>query len=112
MNPYLSILLFLVASLYAASGIAGITRGWVLPGNRGRVHHPRRYGWGQLVCAAALGALLVFREFPVDNQIRYDGSLAASVLLLAGLLVMASCTRRGNRAQAERPSEVTEARTP
>ncbi|MGW1729096.1 hypothetical protein ACWCQK_40420 [Streptomyces sp. NPDC002306] len=87
-NPYLALPLLLAALLIAAGGIAGITRGWVLPGNRRHVRSPRLYGWGQLVLAFALCWQLVFGMLMSDPDTRMLGTLTGGVMLLAGLIVM------------------------
>jgi hypothetical protein len=51
---YIAVPLVLLALFYAATGVAAVTRGWMLPMNRRRVHAPRVYGWGQLMVAFAL----------------------------------------------------------
>ncbi|WP_406261553.1 hypothetical protein [Streptomyces nigra] len=53
MKVYLAVLLAPMALLIAASGLAAVTSGWVLPMNRRHVRTPRLYGWGQLVVAFA-----------------------------------------------------------
>lgn len=88
MKFYVAIPVVLLAFLIAASGIAAITRGWVLPTNRRPVHRPRLYGWGQLVAAFALCWQQVFFWVFSDPGIRQWGSLSGSALLLTGLIVM------------------------
>jgi hypothetical protein len=85
---YLAMPLALVALLIAASGVAAITRGWVLPMNRRHVRAPRVYGWGQLVLAFALCWQLVFGLLISDSDARPTGTLIGSAMLVAGILVM------------------------
>lgn len=54
MKLYLAVPVVLVALLIAASGVAALTRGWVLASNRSPVRRPRLSGWGQLAVAFAL----------------------------------------------------------
>ncbi|MET7495342.1 hypothetical protein [Streptomyces sp900116325] len=88
MRFYFAIPVVLLALLIAASGIAAITRGWVLPTNRRPVHRPRLYGWGQLVAAFALCWQQVFFWVLSEPDTRQWGSLSGSALLLTGLIVM------------------------
>lgn len=88
MKIFIGVPLVLVALLIAASGVAAVTRGWVLPMNRGRVRAPRIHGWGQLIVAFALCWQLVFGFLIGDVDVRQVGTLAGSVLLPAGIVVM------------------------
>ncbi|MFI1833554.1 hypothetical protein [Streptomyces olivaceoviridis] len=88
MKLYVAVPLVLLALLIAASGVAAVTRGWVLPMNRRHVRALRTYGWGQLVVAFALCWQLVFGLLIGDSGARPSGTLIGAVLLLAGLLVM------------------------
>ncbi|WP_405680333.1 hypothetical protein [Streptomyces sp. NBC_01238] len=99
MKLYVAVPVVLLALLIAASGVAGITRGWVLPTNRRPVHRPRLFGWGQLVGAFALCWQQVFFWVLSDPDIRQWGTLAGSVLLLTGLIVMAVSRRTRGRRQ-------------
>ncbi|AYG78135.1 hypothetical protein DWB77_06683 [Streptomyces hundungensis] len=85
---YLAIPLVLMALLIAASGIAAVSRGWVLPMNRRHVRAPQLYGWGQLVVAFALCWQLVFGLVISDSGTRPTGTLIGGVILLVGLVVM------------------------
>ncbi|MFI7008363.1 hypothetical protein [Streptomyces sp. NPDC050145] len=77
----------LVATLMAASGVAAVARGWVLPMNRGRVLRTRLYGCGQLLIAVALswqmGVLTGLVPLPDSAP-----TLAGSVLLIVGLILL------------------------
>ncbi|MFF8909066.1 hypothetical protein [Streptomyces olivaceoviridis] len=88
MKLYVAVPVVLLALLIAASGVAAVTSGWVLPMNRRHVRAPRTYGWGQLVVAFALCWQLVFGLLIGDSGARPPGTLIGAVLLLAGLLVM------------------------
>ncbi|WP_250306617.1 hypothetical protein [Streptomyces sp. A 4/2] len=95
MKFYVAIPVVLLALLIAASGVAGVTRGWVLPTNRRPVRRPRLYGWGQLVGAFALCWQQVCFWVLSDPDTRQWGSLSGSVLLLTGLIVMMLSYRKG-----------------
>ncbi|MFJ2301491.1 hypothetical protein [Streptomyces sp. NPDC087787] len=103
MRLYVVIPCVLVALLFAASGVAGITRGWVLPVNRHRVRRVRLYGWGQLVAAVALCRQMLFSTVlsdpdTLDPHIREWGFLSGGALLLTGLILMGVSQRaRGAR---------------
>ncbi|MFG2560584.1 hypothetical protein [Streptomyces sp. NPDC048496] len=108
MELYIAILVVipavLVALLLSASGVAAVTRGWVLPGNRRPVHRPRLYGWGQLAGAFALWWQMVFwlvlnDPDTLDPNIREWGTLAGGALLLTGLTLMALSYRTGGNRQ-------------
>ncbi|GGZ78183.1 hypothetical protein [Streptomyces bluensis] len=88
MKLYLAMALALLALLIAASGVAAVTRGWVLPMNRRHVRAPRLYGWGQLVVAFALCWQLVFGLVISDSGTGPAGTLIGGVILLAGIVVM------------------------
>ncbi|MFC8981033.1 hypothetical protein ACFU3J_08305 [Streptomyces sp. NPDC057411] len=88
MKLYLAVPLVLMALLIAASGIAAVSRGWVLPMNRRHVRAPQLYGWGQLVVAFALCWQLVFGLVISDSGTRLTGTLVGGVILLTGLAVM------------------------
>ena len=88
MKVYLVVLLAPVALLIAASGLAAVTSGWVLPMNRRHVRTPRLYGWGQLVVSFALFWQVIFGVIISDSSARPWGTLIGSAMLLAGLVVM------------------------
>ncbi|MFE0728235.1 hypothetical protein ACFW2X_08305 [Streptomyces antibioticus] len=90
MKLYIITAIVLLASLFAASGIAALTRGWVLPWNRRHVHRPRLHGAGQLVTAFALCWQLVFGFLVDTSAIRQAGTLTGSALLLTGVLMLAA----------------------
>ncbi|MFJ4845049.1 MULTISPECIES: hypothetical protein [unclassified Streptomyces] len=78
----------MLASLFAASGVAGITQGWVVPWNRRRVSRPGLYGCGQLVFAFGLYWQALFAWVINDPGARAWGTLAGSAILLAGVIVL------------------------
>ncbi|MFI5976254.1 hypothetical protein [Streptomyces sp. NPDC051452] len=88
MKLYLAVPLVLLALLIAASGVAAVTSGWVLPMNRRHVRAPRIYGWGQLVVAFALCWQLIFGLMISDSGARPFGTVIGAAILLAGLVVM------------------------
>ncbi|MFI1830824.1 hypothetical protein ACH41E_30950 [Streptomyces sp. NPDC020412] len=88
MSPYLVLPFVALAIFFAASGIAGIARGWVLPRNRRHVRNPRLYGWGQLALACALCWQSAFGLLVDDSDVRLFGTLTGALLLVAALMVM------------------------
>jgi hypothetical protein len=101
---YLAVPVVLLASLFVASGVAAIRRGWVLPMNRRHVRLPRPYGWGQLVVAFALCWQLVFGLAVDTFGIRQWGTLTGSGMLLIGLVLM----MRGQRGTGGRKDGSTQ----
>ncbi|WP_044378712.1 hypothetical protein [Streptomyces noursei] len=95
MKLYLAIPLVLLALLIAASGVAAVSRGWVLPRNRRHVRATRVYGWGQLVMAFALCWQLVFGLVISDSDARPTGTLIGGMMMLVGLGVMIVAQRAG-----------------
>nr|WP_222108969.1 hypothetical protein [Streptomyces cupreus] len=96
---YLVVPLVLLALLYAASGVAAVARGWVLPMHRKRVHRRGLFGCGQLVVAFALCWQTIFGLVLEDLDTRTWGTLTGSVLLVAGVIVMAVSQRAGGNRQ-------------
>ncbi|MFD6495828.1 hypothetical protein [Streptomyces sp. NPDC060188] len=88
MRLYLVIPSVLLALLLVVSGVAAVTRGWVLPWNRRRVRAPRVCGWGQLVVAVALCWQAAFGLVIGDSDVRPVGTLIGSGILLSGIIVM------------------------
>lgn len=103
MKLYIAIPVVLLALLVAASGVAAVTRGWVLPTNRRPVRRPRLYGWGQLVAAFALCWQMAFFWVISDIDIRQWGTLFGSALLLTGLILMMVSRRTGGNRQGSGP---------
>ncbi|MET8217059.1 hypothetical protein ACFYRD_20490 [Streptomyces hirsutus] len=99
MRLYLAIPSVVVALLFAALGVAAITRGWVLPWNRRHVRRVRLYGWGQLVAAVGLCCQVVFGLVISGIGIRQWGTMTGSVLLVTGLIVMVVGQRLGGKRQ-------------
>ncbi|MER5215443.1 hypothetical protein ABT063_34110 [Streptomyces sp. NPDC002838] len=99
MRLYLGIPVVLLALLIAASSVAAITRGWVLPTNRKPVRRPQLYGWGQLVIAVALCCQAVFGLMTNDLDARQWGTLTGSVLMVTGIVVIAVSQRTAGQQQ-------------
>ena len=64
----------LVAVLFAASGVAAITRGWVPYWNRRYVRRARLHGWGQLAVALGLCCQVVFGLVIREIGVRQSGN--------------------------------------
>ncbi|MGX4694787.1 hypothetical protein [Streptomyces sp. JNUCC 63] len=99
MRLYLATPLVLLALLIAASGIAAVTRGWVLPWNRRSVRRVRLYGWGQLMLAFALCWQVVFGLVISGPDIREWGAASGIALLLTGIIVMIVSQHTGRNRQ-------------
>nr|WP_246619873.1 hypothetical protein [Streptomyces corallincola] len=84
---YVKVLLAVVVLLLAASGIAALTRGWVLPRNRHLIRSTRLYGAGQLLMAGAIGCQLYFGAFRGDSTWTLVGALL--LLIAFGVLLRA-----------------------
>ncbi|WP_326773200.1 hypothetical protein [Streptomyces sp. NBC_01445] len=97
MTLYIAVPLVLLALLYAASGVAAVTRGWVPPMNRRHVHAPRIYGWGQLTVAFALCWEAAFGVLISDSGIWPSAPLVGSAILVAGFIVMMVGQRAGGK---------------
>lgn len=100
MTLYVAVPVGLVALLFAASGVAGITRGWVLPTSGRPVRRPRLYGWGQLLGAVGLCWHVVFWLVLSDadtfeSGIRQWEALSGIALVLTGLILMMVKPARG-----------------
>ncbi|MGW1411234.1 hypothetical protein [Streptomyces sp. NPDC002403] len=95
MKLCLTVPVVLLALLIAASGIAAVARGRVLPTNRRAVRRPRLYGWGQLMVAFALCWQMVLLLVISDPGTRQWGTLTGSALLPAGLIMMTVSHRTG-----------------
>lgn len=103
MRLYLVLPSVAVALLFAASGVAAVTRGWVPPWNRRHVRRVRLYGWGQLVAGVGLCCQVVFGLVISGIGIRQFGTFAGSGLLLTGLLVMVVSQFGGDRQASGTP---------
>ncbi|MFC5957724.1 hypothetical protein ACFP51_25640 [Streptomyces pratens] len=99
MRLYFAIPSVVVALLFAALGVAAITRSWVLPWNRRHVRRVRLYGWGQLVAAVGLCCQVVFGLVISGIHIRQWGTMTGGVLLVTGLIVMVVAQRLGGKRQ-------------
>ncbi|MEU2909833.1 hypothetical protein ACFYM3_10945 [Streptomyces massasporeus] len=77
-----------MALLIAASGVAAVTQGWVLPWNRRSVRRVCLYGWGQLVMAFGLCCQVLFGLVITGPGVRVWGAMSGIALLLVGIIVM------------------------
>ncbi|MEU6522429.1 hypothetical protein ABZ892_06130 [Streptomyces sp. NPDC046924] len=103
MGLYLAIPSVVVALLIAASGVAAVTRGWVLPWNRRRVRRVRLYGWGQLVMASGLCCQVVFGLVIRGPSVRAWGAMSGIALLMTGCIVMMVSQFGGGRQGSGKP---------
>ncbi|MEV6116608.1 hypothetical protein AB0L59_30075 [Streptomyces sp. NPDC052109] len=89
MELYFAVPLVLVALLVAASGIAAIASGWVLPmrWNRHQIRRVRLHGYGQLTVAFALCWQVVVSSTALSDSGWADDVSLASVL--TGIILMA-----------------------
>ncbi|GAA2998676.1 hypothetical protein GCM10020229_08850 [Kitasatospora albolonga] len=85
---YLAVPPLLVAVFLAGSGIATLTRGWMLPLNRRYVRRPRLHGWAQLVSAFALVWQAVFGLLVGEFGFRMGLVMIGNVFLLVGFGLM------------------------
>ncbi|MFJ8861589.1 hypothetical protein ACIRD8_24540 [Streptomyces sp. NPDC102451] len=99
MPLYIVVPVVVLALLIAASGVAAVSHGWVLPTNRRPVRRPRLYGWAQLIVSFALCWQMVFLLVLSDSDTRRWGTLAGSALLLTGLVAMTVSHGRGGDRQ-------------
>ncbi|MFF4822160.1 hypothetical protein [Streptomyces sp. NPDC001312] len=101
MRLYLAILFALVALFVAASGVAAITRGWVLPMRLKQrpVRRVRLYGWGQLVGAFGLCWQVVFWTVLSDSEWGDNVGFVGFVLLPTGIILMAVSQHTGGNRQ-------------
>ncbi|MEV6027679.1 hypothetical protein [Streptomyces sp. NPDC052036] len=86
MALYFAVPLVLVALLFAASGVAAITHGWVFPRWRRPVRRVRLYGSAQLVVAVAVCWQVVFATALDDSA---WGESVSCALLLTVIVLMA-----------------------
>ncbi|MER5866200.1 hypothetical protein [Kitasatospora sp. NPDC002040] len=94
MKLYIAIPLLVLAMLFAAAGIAAVTRGWVVPTSRRWVRNPRRYGWGVLLLAAALLWQILYNLAGGDTGPLPWGIITGGVLQVTGLLIMFASQRQ------------------
>ncbi|MEV0692236.1 hypothetical protein [Streptomyces sp. NPDC050388] len=100
MDLYFAVFYGLAALLVSASGVAAVTRGWVLPRYRPRVRRVRLFGWGQLVIGFAYCWLVVFGRLAIDNPgVRAWVTLSGIALLLAGVILVLASQRAGRKRQ-------------
>ena len=96
---YFAVPIGVMALLLAASGVATLSRGWLLPWQRRHIVRPRLFGWAQLLIAAALGVQLV-GLLVVDSAYRSAVTMPGVVGLLFALVLSTRAqrpprTRRG-----------------
>ncbi|MFE4421361.1 hypothetical protein [Streptomyces sp. NPDC056817] len=85
------------ALVFAASGVAAVTRGWVPSGYRDSVRRVGLNGWGQLLVAVGLGCQVV-----LSHVMSWPGiwqALVCGPLLLAGIALMMVSRRAGGDRQ-------------
>ncbi|WP_445524742.1 hypothetical protein [Streptomyces cyslabdanicus] len=113
MKLFFAIPVVLWASIFAVSGVLGITRGWVIPmklgglvipTNQRRVRRVRLYAWGQLVVASGLCWQLLFGWMlsapdTLNLDFRQWWALSGTALSLVGFIVMAVSQRAGRDRQ-------------
>ncbi|WP_327360936.1 MULTISPECIES: hypothetical protein [unclassified Streptomyces] len=89
---YLAVPIGVVALLLAVSGVATLSRGWLLPWQRRHIVRPRLFGWAQLLIAAALGVELV-GLLVVDSGYRSVVTMPGVVGLLFALVLSTRAQR-------------------
>ncbi len=89
---YLAVPIGVVALLLAVSGVATLSRGWLLPWQRRHIVRPRLFGWAQLLIAAALGVELV-GLLVVDSAYRSVVTMPGVVGLLFALVLSTRAQR-------------------
>ncbi|MFF3861446.1 hypothetical protein [Streptomyces sp. NPDC002209] len=89
---YLAVPIGVVALLLAVSGVATLSRGWLLPWQRRHIVRPRLFGWAQLLIAAALGVELV-GLLAVDSAYRSVVTMPGVVGLLIALVLSTRAQR-------------------
>ncbi|MFB0629125.1 hypothetical protein [Streptomyces sp. AB3(2024)] len=89
---YVAIPIGVMALLLAASGVATLSRGWLLPWQRRYIVRPRLLGWAQLLVAAALGVQLT-GLLVVDPVYRPVVTMPGCAALLFGLVLTTRAQR-------------------
>ncbi|MGE7389035.1 hypothetical protein ACQKM2_26520 [Streptomyces sp. NPDC004126] len=97
---YVAVPVGLMALLLAASGLATLSRGWLLLRQRRHIVRPRLFGWAQLLIAAALGVQLI-GLLVIDPVYRPVVVMPGSVALLFGLVL----TTRAQRSPRDRQGD-------
>ena len=101
MGLYLAVPLGLLALFIAATGVAAVRRGWVLPMHRGFVCRVRLYGWGLLLLAFGLCVQAVFEGLDEAPAIWHWGADAGVALALGGLCTMGLSQRSAHDGRQE-----------
>ncbi|MFE3628369.1 hypothetical protein [Streptomyces goshikiensis] len=91
-GSYLAIPIGVMALLLAASGVAALSRGWLLPLQRRYVVRVRLFGWAQLLISAALGVQLV-GNLVVDPPYSSAVTMPGVVVLFLGLVLITRAQR-------------------
>jgi hypothetical protein len=99
MHMYLVAADVLLVALMVGSGLAGITRGWVIPFGRHRILRPKLWGYGQLMGAFGFSLWMFLGVLPT----RFDLlALSGWFIFMASLGVTALAQRPG-RTPGPRP---------
>ncbi|AKL64345.1 hypothetical protein [Streptomyces sp. Mg1] len=85
-------LIAVTALLLAGSGIATLSRGWLLPWQRRHIVRVRLFGWAQLLIAIALGTQLI-GLLAVDSVYRTVFTMPGTVMLLFALVLITRAQR-------------------
>ncbi|MDQ1048353.1 hypothetical protein [Streptomyces sp. V4I2] len=93
MHMYLVVAGALVVALMAGFGIAGITRGWVLPLGRHRILRPKLWGYGQLLGAVGASLWMFLGVFPA----RFDALALLGWFVFMGSLGIQMLAQRPGR---------------
>ncbi|MGZ9934877.1 hypothetical protein ACXNSR_33950 [Streptomyces sp. NC-S4] len=89
---YVAVPIGVVALLLAASGVAALSRGWLLPWQRRHIVRLRLFGWAQLLIAAALGSQVI-GLLAVDPVYRSVATMPGVVAVLLGLVLITRAQR-------------------
>ncbi|MGW1542731.1 hypothetical protein ACWCPM_21265 [Streptomyces sp. NPDC002309] len=99
MELYLAVPFGTLGLFIAASGVATVARGWMLPMHRRYVRRPRLFGWGQLVLSFAMfwqaAVVLV-----IGTANRGWWALAGNALIFVSI-AMIGLSQRGERRDQE-----------
>jgi hypothetical protein len=80
---------------FLAAGVAGVTAGWTLPWNRGRVLRPRLAGCGALLMAVGFGGWMFLGPLRAPRPAFPAPAWVGWFMFMAGLLVQWLSTRPG-----------------
>ncbi|MFE5558280.1 hypothetical protein [Streptomyces sp. NPDC056544] len=89
---YVAVPTGVVALLLAASGVAALSRDWLLPRQRRHIVRLRLFGWAQLLIAAALGSQVI-GLLAVDPVYRSVVTMPGVLVLLLGLVLITRAQR-------------------